>query len=169
MPLKSLVLSMLVSTLALYSPASAGQMFQPRTYSLTAIDRDFMEEQRESIDALARTHLGRQVRGDKENDLTVLQQLLDQKLVKPDQVLLLQAMGIVMGDLLSEELKMPWIIYEDKLGRSRALRLGLSDHYLFPVTMISRRAEVGAAVDVRAVYAKAVAAIEPHLPPRPFQ
>ena len=169
MPLKSLILSLVVTACVLCGPAPAAQTLPPRTSSLTAIDRDFMEEQRESIDALARTHLGRQVRGDKENDLTVLQQLLDQRLVRSDQVLLLQAMGVVMGDLLSKELKMPWVIYEDALGRSRALRLGLSDHYLFPITMISRRAEVGAAVDVRAIYARAVAAMEPHLPPRPFQ
>ena len=99
----------------------------------------------------------------------MLQSLLDQRIVKSDQVLLLQAMGVVMGDLLSEELKMPWVIYEDKLGRSRALRLGVSDHYLFPITMISRRAEVGAPVDVRAIYDKAVAAMAPYLPKMPFQ
>lgn len=169
MPLKYLMLFLLLSALAGYGPGAAGQGMPPRTYSLSAVDRDFMEEQRERIDALARTHLGRQIRGDKENDLTVLQQLLDQRLVKPDEVLLLQAMGVVLGDLLSAELKMPWVIYEDKLGRSRALRLGLTDHYLFPITMISRRAEVGAAVDVRDVYGKAVAAIERHRAPRPFQ
>jgi hypothetical protein len=168
MPLKSLTLLLLACTLALSGPSALGQTPPVRTYSLSAIDRDFMETQRESVDALARTHLGRQIRGDKENDLTVLQQLLDQRLVTAEQVLLLQAMGIVLGDLLSEELKMPWVIYEDKLGRSRALRLGLSDNYLFPVTMISRRAQAGAAVDVRAVYAKAVAAMAPYLPEKPF-
>lgn len=169
MPLKSLVLSLLMFVVCSVAETAGSQELPARTSSLTIVDRDFMAEQRQSIDALARLHLGRQVRGDKENDLTVLQQLLDQRLVKPDDVLRLQAMGVVMGDLLSNELKMPWVIYEDKLGRSRALRLGLTDHYLFPITMISRRAEVGATVDVKAIYARAVAAIEPHLPPRPFQ
>ena len=169
MPLKSLVISLTLCVLACWPAAVAAQLVSPQTYSLSPIDRDFMEEQRESIDRLARDHLGRQVHGDKENDLTVLQSLLDQRIVKSDQVLLLQAMGVVMGDLLSEELKMPWVIYEDKLGRSRALRLGVSDHYLFPITMISRRAEVGAPVDVRAIYDKAVAAMAPYLPKMPFQ
>jgi hypothetical protein len=169
MPLKSLVLSLLMLVLCTAAQTASGQDLPPRSFSLTIVDRDFMNEQRQSIDALARLHLGRQVRGDKENDLTVLQQLLDQRLVKPEDRLRLQALGVVMGDLLSAELKMPWVVYEDKLGRSRALRLGLTDHYLFPITMISRRAEVGAAVDVKAIYARAVAAIEPHLPRRPFQ
>lgn len=169
MPLKLLAISLPVLVLALHAGTARGQMEQPRTFSLSPIDREFMEEQRERIDVLARTHLGRQIRGEKENDLTVLQELLDQRLVKSDEVLLLQAMGVIMGDLLSDELKMPWVVYEDKLGRSRALRLGLTEHYLFPITMISRRAEVGAPVDVRDVYAKAVAAMEPYLPRKPFQ
>jgi hypothetical protein len=169
MLVKSFTLLLSILALAFHVGTASGQMDEPRIDSLSQIDREFMAEQRERIDILARTHLGRQIHGDKENDLTVLQQLLDQRLVKPDEVLQLQAMGVVLGDLLSEELKMPWVVYEDKLGRSRALRLGLTDHFLFPVTMISRRAEVGATVDVRAIYAKAVAAIEPYLPARPFQ
>ena len=169
MPMRLSALLLSIFFLACQADLARGQLDEPSIQSLSPIDKEFMDEQRESIDVLARAHLGRQIHGDKENDLTVLQELLDQRLVKSDQVLLLQAMGVVMGDLLSEELKMPWVVYEDKLGRSRALRLGLTDHYLFPITMISRRAEVGATVDVRAIYAKAVAAMEPYLPVKPFQ
>jgi hypothetical protein len=78
-------------------------------------------------------------------------------------------MGVVMGDLLSRELDMPWVIYEDELGRSRALRVGETDYLLFPVTMISRRYEADARVDVQAIYDRAVELMRPHLPPRPFQ
>jgi hypothetical protein len=141
----------------------------PLISELTIIDRDFMEDQRDSIDELAGINFGRQLRREKGNDLDILQMLLDRRLVTGDQSLQLQAMGIVMGDLLAEELDMDWVVYEDKLGRSRALRLGLSDHYLFPVTMISRRAEVGAEVDVRKIYDKAVSLMQPFMPPKPFQ
>ena len=168
---KILPMTILYLLASLLAPAASAQLEQEevRVYSLTRIDRDFMEEQRDSVDQLARIHLGRQVRGDKANDLEVLQQLLDEDLVGPDQTVLLQGMGVVLGDLLSEELGMPWVVYEDRLGRSRALRAGTSDHYLFPVTMISRRVEAGAPVDVDAIYDKAVSLIEPHLPQRPFQ
>ena len=142
---------------------------EPRIYALTRIDRDFMVTQREIVDDLARRNLGRQVRGEKANDLEILQQLLDRNIVRAEQVAELQAMGVVLGDLLSEELNMPWVIYEDKLGRSRALRAGTSDHYLFPITMISRRAQVGAAVDVKVIYDKSVELMTPYLPPKPFQ
>jgi hypothetical protein len=145
------------------------QEAEPRISQLSVIDRDFMEDQREAVDERARSALGRQIRGEKDNDLDILQLLLDRQLVKPDETVLLQGMGVVMGDLLAGELGMDWVIYEDKLGRSRALRFGLGDHFLYPVTMISRRYEVGAPVDVRAIYHKAVELMRPHLPPRPFQ
>ena len=170
MPMKRLMTILcLVAGLMVPTAFAQFEATGPRVSPLTRIDRDFMEDQRQSVDELARIHLGRQIRGDKANDLEVLQQLLDGNLVRPDQTVLLQGMGVVMGDLLSEELGMPWVIYEDDLGRSRALRAGTTDHYLFPVTMISRRVEAGAPVDVDAVYDKAVSLIEPHLPQRPFQ
>ena len=33
-------------------------------------------------------------------------------------------MGVIMGDLLAADLKLHWVIYEDRQGRSRALRDG---------------------------------------------
>jgi len=170
MPVKSLLSILLLC----FSTALSGQVLyadedKPKIGSLGFIDRTFLQGQRERIDTLARDHLGRQLQGNKSNDLDILQTLLDRRLVGAEQTLELQAMGVVMGDLLAADLNMSWVIYEDKVGRSRALRLGLSDHYLFPVTMISRRAEVGAAVDTAAIYAKAAALMEPYLPPKPFQ
>ncbi|MEP5765316.1 MAG: DUF3806 domain-containing protein [Halieaceae bacterium] len=150
-------------------PGLAGAQQAPRISALSAVDRQFMQEQRDSIDELARTELGKQLRREKFHDIALLQTLLDRRLVRPEQVLLLQAMGVVMGDLLAQELGMNWVVYEDKLGRSRALRYALSDDYLFPITMISRRAEVGARVDVAAIYQKALSLIQPTLPKKPFQ
>jgi len=78
-------------------------------------------------------------------------------------------MGIVLGDLLAQELGMDWVIYEDEAGRSRALRLGDTDNFLFPATMISRRREAGNLQPVVEIYRGAVEAIEPLLPPKPYQ
>ena len=89
--------------------------------------------------------------------------------MRSDQRLELQAMGIVLGDILGAELGMDWVIYEDRRGRSRALRLGDTSNYLFPATMISRRREAGNDETVAAIYARAFGAIEPRLPPKPYQ
>jgi hypothetical protein len=154
--------------LALLCPAAAGQP-EPAVMALSPADQQFMQAQRERIDSLARTRLGRQLKGSIENDLGILQTLLDRKLVKPDQTLELQAMGVVLGDLLAQDPSASWVIYRDTLGRSRALQLGKSDNFLFPITMISRRAETGAVVDVNAIFAKADRLMQPYRRPLPFQ
>lgn len=168
MPYRS-ILGLLLALQLGWSPLPATAEETLRVSALTTIDRDFMAEQRRRINDLASFNFGRQLRGDKANDLDILQLLLDRRLVHAEQTLELQAMGVVMGDLLAEELGMHWVVYEDRLGRSRALQLGRSEHYLFPITMISRRAEVGAEVNVRAIYDRAVALIEPYRVPLPFR
>lgn len=135
---------------------------------LSYLDRQYMTQQRELLGDLAALELGRRFNGTRSNDLEVLQLLLDRRLVNAGQTRELQAMGIVMGDLLAAELDMHWVVYEDRLGRSRALRYQQSDEFLFPVTMISRRQEVGNQTPVAVIYQKAYDIIAPLVPARPF-
>lgn len=123
--------------------------------SLSPIDRQFMQQQRDAIDRLARLHLGEQLR-QSASDLAILQRLLDQQLVSRDDTLTLQAMGVVLGDRLAAEEGLEWVIYTDRKGRSRALQIPGSKEVLFPITMISRRYETGLDVDVQALYDQAV-------------
>ena len=112
--------------------------------SLTAIDRQFMADQRMRVEGLA-NRLGRGLTGVADRDLDTLQRILDDRLVPAQDTLTLQAMGVVFGDLLGDRLDMDWVVYRDHKGRSRALRHRQMDVYLFPVTMISRRQEGGSA------------------------
>ena len=112
--------------------------------SLTAIDRQFMADQRMRVERLA-NRLGRGLTGVADRDLNTLQRILDDRLVPAEDTLTLQAMGLVFGDLLGDHLDMDWVVYRDHKGRSRALRYRQMDVYLFPVTMISRRQEGGSA------------------------
>ena len=112
--------------------------------SLTAIDRQFMADQRMRVERLA-NRLGRGLTGVADRDLDTLQRILDDRLVPAEDTLTLQAMGVVFGDLLGDHLDMDWVVYRDHKGRSRALRYRQMDVYLFPVTMISRRQEGGSA------------------------
>lgn len=124
-----------------------------RTEPLSAIDRQYMTQQTDAINDLARRHFGRHLNGTKANDLPLLQRLLDEGIVSAKQVSLLQAMGVVLGELLQREHGLVWQVYYDKLGRSRSLQVpGFEKDFIFPVTQISRRAEVGIRVDVASVY-----------------
>tara|TARA_B110000285_G_C14938207_1_gene520654 strand:- start:28 stop:393 length:366 start_codon:yes stop_codon:yes gene_type:complete len=118
---------------------------------------------------LAVMNLGRQFNGDRNLDLDLLQALLDKQLVRPDQVRELQAMGVIMGDLLAAELGMRWVLYEDNVGRSRALRYQESDTLLFPITMIARRREEGNMTSVVGIYQKASNIIAKSTAAFPFQ
>ena len=140
-----------------------------RIGELSNVDLEFMAQQRTLLQDLATSRLGRQFSGDKQRDLDLLQALLDQQLVRGDQVRELQAMGVVMGDLLASDLGMHWVVYEDREGRSRALRYADSDNFLFPITMIARRREAGNETPVIEIYQKAYDIIDASRPELPFQ
>jgi hypothetical protein len=140
-----------------------------RISKLTNVDREFMAQQRTLLQDLAARNLGRQFQGQRDRDLDLLQSLLDKRVVRPEQTRELQAMGLIMGDLLATELDMHWVIYEDRVGRSRALRYKESDDFLFPMTMISRRREAGNQARVTDIYQKAYDIIAERKPALPFQ
>ncbi len=156
-------------TLLLAFAASTKAEPPPQISDLEPIDLQYMAIQRSKLEDIARRDLGNSFNGDTDHDLALLQTLLDRRLIRGNQTAELQAMGIVLGDLLARDLDMHWVVYEDKLGRSRALRYRDSDNYLFPVTMISRRREAGNETPVSEIYRKASDIIRPLQTPRPFQ
>ena len=130
---------------------------------LTAVDRQFMAEQRIRVEQLA-NRLGRGLTGVVDRDLDTLQRILDERMVPAEDTLTLQAMGVVFGDLLGERLDMDWVVYRDSKGRSRALRYRQIDVYLFPVTMISRRQEGGSERRLKPLFDDTVRDTRPLLP-----
>lgn len=126
-----------------------------RTEAPSEMDRRFMENQMDALDDIARRELGRQLSGNKQRDIELLQSLLDRGLVDAEDTALLQGMGIVLGELLRKEKGLYWTIYTDKRGRTRALEIPGKREFLFPVTMISRRVEAGVAVNVEEIYDRA--------------
>ncbi len=159
---------LLVLLLALVTSAVRAQE-TVRVAEPSYLDRQYMARQRERVETLAAERLGRAFTGERDRDLGTLQLMLDRGLVRNDQRELLQAMGVIMGDLLAAELGMHWVIYEDDLGRSRALRYRDTDNYLFPITMISRRREADNLTPVADIYRKAFDIIAPLRTPGPFQ
>lgn len=156
-------------TMGLLLAAWAGAQGEARVSELSYLDRQYMQQQRDRLSEIAATAFGSQFSGERDRDLALLQRLLDENRVRDDQTRELQAMGIVLGDLLAAELNLHWVVYEDRLGRSRALRYKTSDHYLFPVTMIARRREAGNRTPVAEIYAKARESAQAALPALPFR
>ena len=130
---------------------------------LSTIDQHFMGEQRAKVDNLA-GRLGRRLTGNRDRDIETLQMILDRNFISRDDTLSLQAMGISLGDLIAKELRMNWVVYQDRAGRSRALQYRNEPIYLFPITMISRRYEAGNNRPITDIYNEVVTATRKKLP-----
>ena len=120
--------------------------------SLNSGDQAILQAKRAQVDDIAQRELGRSLDGIVAHDLSVLQDLLDRKIVTPDQRLTLQAMGVVLGDLYVRQGTFHWVSYTDDLGKSLAVQIGKTGEVLFPVTMISRLVEAGIDIDVEHIY-----------------
>ncbi len=163
------ILGLTVALWALWATPWALAQDKVRIGELTNTDRQYMAQQRATLDDLAERNFGHPFNSNRDNDLRLLQDLLDKRLVRPDQTRELQAMGVIMGDLLAADLGLHWVIYEDRMGRSRALRYKQSDDYLFPMTMISRRQEADNHTPVTEIYRKAHDIMAASKPALPFQ
>lgn len=133
------------------------------------IDENQMEQDTTKLNELALTKIGTPIRRDL-GDLDTLQKLLDQNLIPKDDYKTQQAMGIVLGNVMQADFPdtFVWKIYEDSIGRSRALCVNQTSHCLFPITMLSRRIELGSKPDVKKVYTDAITLMEKQLPQMPY-
>lgn len=157
------------STLLLASLwASLPAQAQIRIDDLSQTDHNHMRQQVQSIETLVQMRMGTRLRGDL-SDLNTLQTIVDRELIERDDLLRLQALGAVLGNVMAAEVEqLHWKIYEDEQGRSRALCVTSTQHCLFPVTMLSRRMTVGLKPNVQEVYRNALELIAPHLPQQPY-
>ncbi|MDB4299570.1 DUF3806 domain-containing protein [bacterium] len=158
-----LVIFSLFSLITVTPLWAQGSDIERRIEPLSPLDRQFMAGQRTTIGKFA-NDFGRTLSGHADRDLDTLQRILDSNIISREDTLTQQAMGIVLGDLLAKELSMQWVVYRDRAGRSRALRYGNEDIYLYPVSMISRRYSADSSKSVRSIYDAVVKATRPRLP-----
>ena len=109
------------------------------------------DKQVEVINDLGRAKLGQPVRGNKD-DLELIQRIIDRGLIAKDSIEQQQALGAVLGNLMAQEFNLQWKSYEDSHGRSRAICIPNTEQCLFPITMLSRRMQVGLLPRVERIY-----------------
>jgi Domain of unknown function (DUF3806) len=131
------------------------------------VDSGHLERQRALVDEISRLNFGARIRKDK-GDLKSLQRIIDEELVNQTEKQKLQALGVVLGDIYVHELGLEWKVYLDSQGKSRATCLKGTEYCLFPVTMISKRAQLGVKPNVTELYEKGVRDIEAYLPKLPY-
>lgn len=172
MPLKSrlsLLLALAVSFLAAGAAADFRinaedeEKAKQKVTELTWADQNDLARKEQAVERIGQRHFGQSLRHDK-SDLELLQRIANRKLIKENDVENLQALGVVLGNTLQQELGLEWKVYTDEKGRSRALCVPDTQYCLFPMTMLSRRLEVGLPVNVQTIYQDAVAVIDPYVP-----
>jgi len=92
--------------------------------------------------------------------LRLLDTILRNKWVAPNETLKLQCLGITFGDALVQKLGLAWIAVEDDFGRDPALTLEGTSVRVFPLTSISKRIERGEEVEIYELFEDACRAVE---------
>lgn len=80
--------------------------------------------------------------------LSLVEAILRNGWVRPDETIKLQCLGVTLGDALAQKIGLTWVMVEDEFGRDAGLRLSGTSVLLFPLTMISKRVEDGEDVNV---------------------
>jgi hypothetical protein len=88
-----------------------------------------------------------------EGKLRLLETILRENWIRPNETRKLQSLGIAFGDALAQQMGLIWITAEDDLGCDPALHDDGTAIVIFPLTMISKRIERGEVVDIRNLFA----------------
>lgn len=139
----------------------------PVVEDLSVGQRFILDAQRREMKDLIARRLGVMELEGNENDLPILQQLIDRDVLEDDQVKEWQALGVIFGDILVEELNLHWVSYEDERGVSKALQWRDTMNFVFPVTAFSRRVQFNQEIDVREIYEKIRRDVAKFREPRP--
>jgi len=115
---------------------------------LTPDDLASLAKQRGFIETYLADDLSREKYKAAAGKLGLLRALLAARAFDSSQTWELQAMGVVLGDALVQELGLRWVIVEDEQGRDPALAVPGKTVLLYPLTMISKRVESGQVVDI---------------------
>jgi hypothetical protein len=94
-----------------------------------------------------------------EGKLVLLDTILKNNWIKPNETVKLQCLGITFGDALVQNLGLKWVAVEDEYGRDPALIIEGTSIITFPLTSISKRIENGEDVDVYSLFESACSKI----------
>lgn len=127
---------------------------------LEEADKQRLQEQTEVVQKLLTEHFDNAGLNGSQDDLATLQAIIDEKLFQPDQTYELQCLGIVLGNVLSQQPGLHWIMVEDEYGRDPAIQYEQTSLILFPLTMISKRIEDGVPANVQELFDISIAQID---------
>lgn len=164
---QAFVLSTLVLCTNLF--ADSTQLQEVTITELSWIDKNKMYQQEEAVNALAKSKMGLSLHKNWD-DMALLQQIVDRKLVASNDSSTQEAMGVVLGNIMQADFPshLEWKVYEDSIGRSKALCVKNTKACLFPVTILSRRMRLDMPINISTIYDNAIDQVASKLPKMPY-
>jgi hypothetical protein len=87
-----------------------------------------------------------------EGDLRKAQEVFDNEEFTADQLIDLQCLGAVLGNIFVDQTPMRWMVVTNEFGTNLALRHPDTGFVLYPLSMISKRVEDGREIDIPALH-----------------
>ena len=118
---------------------------------LSGEDAQRLDEQR----AWVRDHYNSEARHKFETvdgKLRLIDIILKERWITPDETWKLQSLGVVLGDALVQSQGFIWVMIEDEYGRDPAISVPGTTIKLHCLTMISKRVEDGEAFEVHDLF-----------------
>lgn len=120
-------------------------------------DWSWLDQAEQHILGVLRHHYGDVNLTHSSNDLLVAQRLVNDKLLNADQLLELQCLGVILGNVFAAHTSMQWAVVTSEFGEMLALHSEEIGFTLYPLTMISKRMEQGRHIDIPGLYRSFVA------------
>lgn len=97
-----------------------------------------------------------------EGKLRVIDAILANGWVQQSETVKLQSLGVTFGDAIAQKLLMEWVVVEDEMGSTAALRWPGTSIICYPITMISKRVEDGENIDVHDLFENVTRRLSEH-------
>jgi len=120
--------------------------------SLADEDKVWLQRAESHLLTLLHTHYGNVSLTHSEPDLLIAQRLLDDGVVRKKDILEMQCLGVVLGNVFASNTSMKWARVLNEYGDMLALHSDQIRFTLYPLTMISKRVEESRVVDMPALY-----------------
>jgi len=132
----------------------------PNIFPLGASDQERLENLREVAVGYLADAASRSRYETSAGKLGTIRAVLNAGFLGPDNTDELQSLGVVFGDALSQESDLEWVAIEDEYGRDPALCIPETTILAYPLTMISKRVEEGAEIDVFKLFDQVLTSIQ---------
>ena len=120
-------------------------------FPLTDIWKNDLDAKRNNAKNLVENFTGKVLKG-KIEDLETLQNVIDSNIIDKNDIITFQALGVLLGDIISKETDSEWCMIEDDYGEDPTLKIRGKRANINALTIISKRIEENREINLNEIY-----------------